>query len=190
MQTLEDQHVIRTARLQLRPARADDEDSLFPLFANWEVVRWLTSPPWPYRREDMVSFVALQEQDEPEMRFAIARDGTLIGLVGVRLRRASHLQRGDGPNIGYWLGQPYWGGGYMTEAARGVIARVFATTAHEVIYSGALAGNAASLRVQEKLGFVRDGDTMAYARPLDRAVPHVNTVLRRQAFRAANLEPA
>src|SRR5713101_37229 len=109
---------ICTARLALRLVREDDEERLFPLFADWEVIRWFSSPPWPYTREDMQSFIRQQAKAAPEdaeTRFVIALDGRPIGVIGVRMRPASHLQRGAGPNIGYWLGQPYWGHGYMTE---------------------------------------------------------------------------
>src|SRR5436190_1985080 len=54
---------IRTARLVVRPVRASDDERLFHLFANWEVIRWLSSPPWPYTRADMQSFI--REQAKP-----------------------------------------------------------------------------------------------------------------------------
>jgi RimJ/RimL family protein N-acetyltransferase len=47
----------RAARLALRPVREGDDEALFPLFADWDVIRWLSSPPWPYTREDMQSFI-------------------------------------------------------------------------------------------------------------------------------------
>src|SRR5689334_9823413 len=98
MDTLEDQLVISTARLSLRPGRAADEEPLFPLFANWEVIRWLTSPPWPYRREDMQTFMQVQANtDDPETRYVICLGADPIGCIGVRMRRASNLQRGPGP---------------------------------------------------------------------------------------------
>ena len=111
---------------------------------------------------------------------AIVRDGALIGVVGVRMQPSSHLQRGAGPNIGYWIGQPYWGKGYMTEALAGIVEHVFATLPHDAIYCGAFAHNVASLRVQEKVGFQRDGDTMLHSNPRGGAFPHVNTVLMRR----------
>ena len=70
----------------------------------------------------------------------------------------------------------------MSEAARGLIAHMFALTRSEAIYAGAFADNVASLRVQEKIGFVRDGVTMLYSRPHDRALAHVNTALARESF--------
>jgi RimJ/RimL family protein N-acetyltransferase len=173
---------IRTARLALRLVRAEDDERLFPLFADWEVIRWLSSPPWPYTRQDMQSFVRQQtepEPQDPETRFAIALDDEPIGIIGIRMRPAGHLQRGAGPHIGYWLGRRYWGHGYMTEALRGVVSHVFVTLPHDAIYSGIFAENAASLRVQEQCGFVRDGETMLHSRPRGEELPHINTVLTR-----------
>ena len=177
---------IRTARLHLRGVRAGDADRLFPLFANWKVIRWLSSPPWPYRREDMQRY-ARQDQDagDHETRFVITRDAVPIGLIGVRMRPASHVQRLPGLNVGYWIGEPYWGHGYMSEAAHAVAAQLFSDNANAALYAGAFVGNTASLRVQEKLGFVRDGEAMLFSNPLQKELPHINTVLTREAFGGA-----
>jgi RimJ/RimL family protein N-acetyltransferase len=178
---------IRTARLIVRPVRASDDERLFHLIANWEVICWLSSPPWPYLRADMQSFVRAQvdrPSDDPECRFAITLERAPIGIIGVRMRPASHLQRGAGPNIGYWLGQPYWGCGYMTEVLRAVVEHVFATLPDDTIFCGAFVGNDASLRVQEKVGFGRDGETVLFSRPRGAEFPHVNTLLTRSKFEA------
>ena len=98
------------------------------------------------------------------------------------MRPANPLQRGAGPNFGYWIAQRYWGRGYMTEALRSGVDHVFRMGRHEAVYCGAFAGNDASLWVQEKVGFVRDGKTMLYARPRGGEFPHVNTMLTRTGF--------
>jgi RimJ/RimL family protein N-acetyltransferase len=67
----------------------------------------------------------------------------------------------------------------------GVVARIFAGCGASAIYSGAFAGNAASLRVQEKLGFILDGETLLYSNPWQTGLPHINTVLTRPAFESA-----
>ena len=177
--------VIRTERLLLRPLRATDAEALFALFNDWQVVRWLSSPPWPYALDDAVDFIQPRATRKPaETNFAIALDGSLVGGIGMRMKDAGHLQVGPGPNLGYWIGQPYWGRGYMTEAARGIVAHAFVSGVSETIYSGAFADNAASLRVQEKLGFVRAGKTTLFAKPRGAEFPHVNTELTRDAFEA------
>src|SRR5262249_62313737 len=121
-------------------------------------------------------------RDQGSTAFAITLAARLVGGAAVRMTPAGPSQRGAGPNLGYWLGRPYWGRGYMTEAARGFLVGVFEADLGDVVYSGAFADNAASLHVQEKLGFERDGETMQYSRPRDREFPHVNTVLSRASF--------
>jgi RimJ/RimL family protein N-acetyltransferase len=73
----------------------------------------------------------------------------------------------------------------MSEAARGFLAHVFAANIGDAICSGAFADNMVSLRVQEKLGFARDGDVMMFAKPRGHHFPHVNTILTRARFEAA-----
>jgi RimJ/RimL family protein N-acetyltransferase len=177
---------IRTERLLLRPLRTDDAEPLLALFADWEVIRWLSMPPWPYALKDAHSFIKGQlGQGLTKTTFAITLDDALIGGIDVRMNKRDHSQSGRGPNLGYWLGRPYWGCGYMTEVARAFVAHVFAAGAGDTIYSGAFSDNEASLRVQEKLGFVHDGETMLYARPRRAKFPHVNTKLTRSAFETA-----
>ena len=100
----------------------------------------------------------------------------------MRFREANALQRGAGPNIGYWIGEPFWGRGLMSEAVRAFVRHIFARCESDAIYSGAFTENAASLRVQEKVGFVHDGDMTLFSKPRGGEFPHVNTVLMRERF--------
>jgi len=177
---------ICTARLGLRPLRDGDADQLFALISNWEVVRWLAMPPWPYRPEHARAFIAARKLPHPDfITAAIALDDRLIGVIDAAVKPASAVQRQRGYALGYWLGQPHWGHGYMSEAARGFVGHVFATISDDVIYSGVLSGNAASLRIQEKLGFTRVGEAMAFSNPNGREMPNINTMLTRAQFKAA-----
>lgn len=173
---------LHTDRLLLRPMRPDDAAPLFALFNNWNVVRFLSSPPWPYTLDDARWFVRAAVTRAPELNeaaLAMTHDLTFAGVISVRFREANTLQRGAGPNIGYWIGEPFWGQGLMTEAVDAFVRHIFSATGGDAIYSGAFTENAASLRVQEKVGFVRDGDTTLFSKPRGGELPHVNTVLRR-----------
>jgi RimJ/RimL family protein N-acetyltransferase len=176
---------LRTARLLLRPVRVDDAEPFFNLFANWEVIRWLSSPPWPYTLDDARAFVDAHVKHGSGRRafLAITFDDILVGGIGVRAGNATEAPDRS-PILGFWLGQPYWGRGYMTEAARAFIDHLFASTPVDAIYTGAFADNAASLRVQEKLRFERIGEMMLYCRPRGEKRPHVNTKLTRSRFLA------
>jgi RimJ/RimL family protein N-acetyltransferase len=179
------QSEIRSERLILRAWRSCDAEALFALFSNWEVVRWLSLPPWPYLIDDARSYIygaINRSSEEAEESYAVTLHANVIGAIGVRLCPASHLQRAAGPNFGYWVAQPYWGRGYMTEAVCALAQVVFERGPHATIFSGAFADNIASLRVQEKAGFVRDGETMLHARPRGGDFSHINTVLTRSRF--------
>ena len=141
----------RAARLALRPVQEGDDEALFPLFADWEVIRWLSSPPWPYRREDMQNFIGEQtaaDGEDAETRFAITLEQAPIGILSVRMRPANPLQRGAGPNFGYWIAQRHWGRGYMTAALRSGVGlrRVMPGREFTAVFSIAVRG-----------GFIRKG---------------------------------
>ena len=57
MMALESEDVIRTARLVLRPVREGDDARIFALFSNWNVLRFLRSPPSPYTADEARGFV-------------------------------------------------------------------------------------------------------------------------------------
>ena len=180
---------ITTERLVLRSPEAADVAPLFALFNDWAVVEWLSAPPWPYTLADMEGFITRMRTTtapDREVFFVITRAGQPIGGLSWRERPANRLQSGAGPNVGYWLGAAHWGRGYMTEAVGGLARHVFASSDANAIYSSAFTGNAASLRVQSKLGFVRDGETTLRSNPQNADLPLIKTVLTRPAFAAAN----
>jgi RimJ/RimL family protein N-acetyltransferase len=183
MTILDTQIDVRTRRLHLRPPRESDADRLYALFNNWEVMRWLSSPPWPYALADAHAFINARKAFNFDfITAAIVLDDAFIGIVDAIIKPASAVQRERGYSIGYWIGQPYWGHGYMSEAARGFIAHAFAAIPDDTIFSGAFAGNTASLRIQEKLGFVRDAEGTFFSNPHRKDVLHVNTSLTRAHF--------
>jgi RimJ/RimL family protein N-acetyltransferase len=178
---------IHTARLMLRALRLDDTEALFALFSNWKVIRLLSSPPWPYLLTDAQAFVRGSVERAAgfdEQLLAITHDGVFIGAIGVRMRQANALQRGPGPNVGYWLGEKSWGQGFMSEAFAAFVRLLFNTLDCDTIYCGAFAENTASLRVQEKTGFLRDGTSTLFSNPRSADFPHVNTALTRDRFEA------
>jgi ribosomal-protein-alanine N-acetyltransferase len=179
---------VRTTRLWLRAPRDGDAERLHALLANWAVIRWLSAPPWPYTLAHAREWIAARDAASTGLiPAAITLDGGLIGVITAIRKPQSAIQREAGYNLGYWIGEPFWGRGYMSEAAHGFLAHVFATISDDVIHSGALKDNAASLRIQEKLGFARWGEGMGFSNPHQKDVWHTNTVLTRASFaRCAN----
>jgi RimJ/RimL family protein N-acetyltransferase len=132
--------LIRTGRLTLRAPRPEDAKAIAEGIAHWDVIRWLTSPPWPYALEDARAFVARRDAAGC---FAITEaDGPVLGIVNVTAAN----------DLGYWLRPSAQGRGLMTEAATALVAAHFASGGEPLI-SGHLPGNGASASVLRKLGF-------------------------------------
>lgn len=167
---------LMTARLVLRPLAADDIGGLVGGLNDYEVARYLTVVPYPYSEADARHWIG--EQTPPVPRKAVfAIDLAGVGMIGsVSLDRA----------LGYWLDRRHHGRGYMTEGAEALLAWHFAALPDDVVASGAHVGNGASLRVQEKLGFVDTGARdMPFVRSQQRKVEHIQTQLTRRRFEAA-----
>jgi len=77
----------------------------------------------------------------------------------------------EAPEIGYWLGVPFWGHGYATEAVRAMIDHAFADLDHEALQAGARVTNPASRRVLEKCGFQWTGVGLTRIRALASSAP-------------------
>lgn len=176
---------IELERILLRRLVPADADALHPLLADWEVVRWLARPAFPVARAKTEAFcaeAATRQAVDGELSLAIEGAEGPMGVVTWRLAGASSVQRATGSSIGFWLGRRFWGRGVMTAAARALIGRIFASTGAASVYSGVFDGNAASLKVQTKLGFAVDGRAMVWCNPHRDERLHINTRLDRRAF--------
>ena len=160
--------IIETKRLLLRPLELGDAAEQARLIADWEVIRWLTSPPWPYRLEDAEWFIGDESSDGS---YGIFHQDRLCGVVGIS------------EELGYWLGAEFHGQGFMTEAAGGVVADFF-ENGGEVLGSGYLLGNDPSANVLKKLGFEPNGTRTELSRPLAREVTLQKVSLTRDRWRA------
>ena len=173
---------LRTERLVLRPPRMSDAARIAELIGNWNVIRWLAMPPYPYALKDAESFVTRTLNREPtgeSSSLMITADGELVGNVGIGSTAENSRAR-----IGYWLGEPYWAKGFMTEAVSAALEYYFASSDQEEIYSGIVVGNLASLRIQEKLGFEVVGESEIFCVPRQETLPHLDTRLTRETFEA------
>lgn len=143
---------IQAERFLLRPWQPGDEAALVRHGDNRKVWRNLTNRfPHPYRREDAEQWIVLnQGSGEPTRNFAIVIDGEAVGGVGLEGRADLAVRSAE---IGYWLGEAFWGRGLATEAARCIAEHAFARFEFERLEAGVLAWNPASCRVLEKAGF-------------------------------------
>jgi [ribosomal protein S5]-alanine N-acetyltransferase len=146
-----------TDRLTLRPYEFSDIPALMPLIGAREVAATTLRIPHPYAESHAREFIAATQQDlsssnELRLGIVVSEDGALCGGVGLRIepdhRRAE---------LGYWIGVPYWGNGYATEAASAMVKYGFETLGLHRIFASYVTHNPASGRILRKIGMRHEG---------------------------------
>ncbi len=148
---------LETERLILRSLTAADAEPLHQhLYSNPAVMQhWPEQEPQPleYVRQ-VIDVLGKQECDYGYGMYAVLTraEGTVIGLCGMhRLDETGEVE------LAYALGQPYWGGGLITEAARAAVRYAFETLRLDALVAVTTTENASSQRVMEKIGLLHDG---------------------------------
>ena len=172
---------LRTSRLLLRQPGSDDAGPIARYLNNFAVAGNLARVPYPYALADAERWLRNTSFAPPpqETNFAIELPGAgYVGQVGF------HLD-GRAPTIGYWLGEPFWHRGIMTEAAGAAVAWYFTATDGPLIRCGAFAFNKASLAIQRKFGFVETGVSQRHCLARGQEVRHIDTQLSCAAWAGA-----
>lgn len=143
--------VISTPRLKLRPTRRQDARRVAELAADFDVARMTVRIPHPYNDEQAQGFIA--RMGEPG-RFAIehGEDG-LVGVLGFH-----DTDSFGAPELGYWLGKPYWGQGLATEAVSAALGWARDDWGRKVVRASHFADNDASANVLIKSDFLYTGE--------------------------------
>jgi ribosomal-protein-alanine N-acetyltransferase len=147
--------LIRASFGGIRPWRTADTAALVKYAANRKI--WLNlrdSFPHPYTEASAASFLEMVGGQNPTTLFAIATQEEAIGGIGLSLNQDVHRLTAE---IGYWLAEPYWGKGLMTEAVAKFTEYAFECFQLQRIYAEPYASNANSCRVLGKAGYVLEG---------------------------------
>lgn len=110
--------------------------------------------PHPYTLADAEAWIASARRTTPETYWAITVGGSAVGGIGLELREDVYRRSAE---IGFWLGETFWGRGIATEAVRAVTEHGFATFDLCRIHAGVFEWNPASMRVLEKAGYGCEG---------------------------------
>jgi RimJ/RimL family protein N-acetyltransferase len=154
---------IKTPRLALRSPRAEDAPRLAAIANDFDVARMTTSMPHPYTLADAQGMLARWAERDPSREAVFALEAADEGLVGIiSLDPNENTVPGlDAPEIGYFVGRPYWGFGYATEAARAVLDWSAEDWDVPVVLAGHFADNPASGAVLCKAGFLYTGEVQS-----------------------------
>jgi len=147
----------RKMHLTIKKWRIDDKFDLAIILNNPKVLNNLRDGlPYPYTENDAEDFTRamLSADKDSTFAFAITIDDKAIGSIGVFRQDNIHCKTAE---MGYYIGEPYWGNGYMTNAIKQACEYVFEKTDIIRIYAEPFAHNIASCRALEKAGFQYEG---------------------------------
>lgn len=161
--------VLETARLVLRVPQIEDVPAIAEHANNRKIAEMTANLPHPYRASDGSSFVAQCAAAEG-FHFAVLMktegEPVFAGMCGMTRKPGERA-----PELGYWFGEPFWGRGIATEAARAIIDYAFSETEAETILGAARVVNPGSRRVLEKCGFQWCGAGLCRVKALGASVP-------------------
>ena len=149
---------LETERLRLRSWQKSDEADLVEGLNNMEVARWLAFVPHPYTDEDAkrwIEFCASIEESDSQHEFAVELKSEQKVIGGLSLSRINKTHGTAGGGI--WLNSQYQGSGFGREAFGEKIRFAFEDLQLRRLENGFFVGNEASLRMQERFGFVVEG---------------------------------
>lgn len=162
--------VLETKRLAMRAPRLEDAKTIAALANDRRIAENVARIPHPYQVPDAENFISLANKAGGEAVFLITlRDETVIGACSLVLQELKTQEQT--PELGYWLGVPFWGKGYATEALHAVIDYAFTDLSHEALQAGARVTNPASRRVLEKCGFQWTGVGLYRIRAINSSAP-------------------
>jgi [ribosomal protein S5]-alanine N-acetyltransferase len=139
----------------LRPWTASDLDNLVRYANNWNIAKNMTDKfPFPYGENNGKAFIEMATKDDPIHIFAIDTEGQAIGGIGIHPQDDIHRKNAE---LGYWLAEPFWGQGIISNTIKQVIDFAFETYDIDRIFARPFGTNIPSQKVLEKNNFVLEG---------------------------------
>jgi [ribosomal protein S5]-alanine N-acetyltransferase len=149
------QHQSEAPRICLRELLPTDRDRLVSLANDEKVSRYLVYTfPYPYTKTDAEWWINVGSKENGATTRVITFRGELVGLVGITPQNGWRAHLGE---IGYWVGNEYWGKGIATSALKQMTDYGFVSLRLKKLYAPVLAPNVASMRVVAKCGYELEG---------------------------------
>lgn len=173
---------LETERLILRPWLESDAESLYQYAKDPDVG---PIAGWPVHTsvENSLEIIKTVLSAAEIYAICLKEDSKAIGSIGLHLNGSTDMtDKDDECELGYWIGKPFWGNGYVPEAVHAILQHGFEALGMTKIWCGYYDGNMKSKRVQEKCGFQYQWTTENLDVPLmhEKRTGHVNCMTREQ----------
>lgn len=155
MCVIEDSPKLDTRRLLLRAPELRDVGRIAELAADWDVVRMTGRMPHPYTLVDAERFVAAVAAQDPRRDNTFLIEAEHVGPIGM----LGFFHDGQPiPEVGYWVGKPFWGRGFATEALEAAMVWAKRKWRKRAVAAGHFSDNPASGQVLSNAGFLYTGE--------------------------------
>ena len=146
---------MKPKEVKLRELYLSDKSQLAKLVNNKNIwVNLRDTFPFPYGESDAESFINSVTEEKPKQNFGIEYNGDLCGVIGIIIQKDVYRKSAE---IGYWIGEPYWGKGIATKAIKLITKYGFENLKLLRIHAGIFEFNIASMKALEKNGYKKEG---------------------------------
>jgi [ribosomal protein S5]-alanine N-acetyltransferase len=137
---------------QLRPFETEDAASFAKHANNAKITKYMSDEfPHPYTIEHAAKFIGNAMSHQPTRIFAIELDGEAVGGIGIHPQTGIYRHNAE---LGYWLAEPYWGKGIITNAIKEIVAYAFRDIDINRVFARPYGTNLPSAKALEKAGFI------------------------------------
>ena len=141
--------------VRLRTLQEEDIEPMARLANNRKIWKNLRDVfPYPYTKGSAERFVRIKQQEQLPFTFAITDHGAFAGVIGLEPKTDIYRK---GAEIGYWVGEPFWGRGIATQAVQHLTEYALKELCLIRLEAGVFSHNVASRKVLEKCGFQQEG---------------------------------
>ena len=158
---------LHTDNLIIKKLSEKHLNSLIKELNNWNISKWLINVPYPYKFDDGQYW--LKKTKEDDYSFNIFLKNKLIGGISI-----TNKQNNTKPELGYWIGENFWGKKYAYEACTNLIEYFFSNTSHNIIYASHMKSNIKSNKIILSLGFIKLGIGKKYSISRKEEVKDIN----------------
>ena len=173
---------IKTARLKLGQLKSIDIPRIVEFAGNKKVADMTMNIPHPYKEEDAIFWINAANQGfikRTQYTFRIALKGNDEFIGGMGLKIDNRFNKAE---LGYWIGEPYWGNGYATEAAGAVLSFGFEVLNLNKIFATHLIDNPASGKVMKKNGMIKEAELVEHFRKDEKYLTVIQYRLTRKEY--------
>ncbi len=146
---------LKASNFLLRKIKVEDREELAKIANNKKI--WLNLRdkfPHPYSLDDADFYINMILEEDPQCSFAIEYETKFAGMIGLLPMTDIYRKTAE---IGYWLGEPYWGNGIMTEACKLLTNYGLHTLDFTRLHTGVFEHNIGSMKILENCGYKKDG---------------------------------